>query len=456
METKNNKFLTQEQQIFGEMPIPKAVATMVIPTIISQLITVAYNLADTWFVGLTENAAAVAAISLCLPVHTMLTGISNLFGVGGASVMARALGSQNPDRARKAFQTALKGALLVGLAYSLILFMTARPLLLMIGGDAASIDYAVSYATITTILAGVPTIFSSAMAHLVRATGNSKISSYGITLGAVLNLLLDPLFMFVLLPKGHEVTGAAIATALSTLISAAYFVIYLFRQSNPILSSKSGAKEPGVAGDIIKCGITSFCLTGAAMISNCFLNGMIGTMGASAAMAGIGITRKIDSVAYAVNQGITQGMLPIVSYCYASKRIDRMKKVVVFSASCTMSFSFIWALVSYFFAPELIGLFIRDLETIFYGTSFLRILCIAVAIYPLLFVIITTFQAIGDSVKPFLLSLLHKGSLDILLLFIIHANWGTEYVLWAAPAMDVIALVTAIILYQKRFALSKK
>lgn len=452
MESESYDEITQEQRIFGDMPVPKAVATMVIPTIISQLITVVYNLADTWYVGLTENAAAVAAVSLCLPVYNMLTGISNLFGVGGASVMARALGVQNTARARKTFQTAVKGSILIGLAYSLILLLTARPLLWLIGGDAGSIDYAVSYTMITIVLGAIPTILSSTMAHLIRATGNSKIASYGITLGAVLNMFLDPLFMFVILPKGNEVAGAAIATALSNLVSTGFFVIYLIRKKNEILRFHSAGKEKSTLLDILKCGITSFCLTGAAMFSNCFLNGMISTMGASAAMAGIGITRKIDSVAYAVNQGITQGMLPIVSYCYASKKIPRMKKVVSFSAVCTMSFSVIWTLVSYFFAPELIRIFIRDSETIYYGTQFLRVLCIAVAIYPLLFVIITVFQAVGDSVKPFVLSLLHKGTLDIVLLFVIRAVVGVEYILWAAPIMDAIAVVVAVVLYKKRFS----
>ena len=191
------------------------------------------------------------------------------------------------------------------------------------------------------------------------------------------------------------------------------------------------------------------------MFSNCFLNGMIATMGSSAAVAGIGITRKLDSVAYAVNQGITQGMLPIVSYCYAAGRQERMRKVIRFSAVCTMSFSLVWSLISWFFAPEMIGLFIRDADTVFYGAQFLRVLCISVAIYPLLFVIITVFQAVGDSAKPFVLSLLHKGSLDIVLYFVIRHFFGVEYILWSSVIMDIIALSLSLILYKKRFSQTK-
>lgn len=308
------------------------------------------------------------------------------------------------------------------------------------------------------ILGGVPTILSSALAHLIRATGRSKISSFGITLGAVLNMVLDPLFMFIWLPQGHEVAGAAIATALSNTVSVAFFLVFLLRhREDDVLTFRKPREKSPVMKNIVQCGMPSFSLTGAAMFSNCFLNGMIATMGSSAAVAGIGITRKLDSVAYAVNQGITQGMLPIVSYCYALQQTDRMKKVIRFSAVCTMSFSVVWSLISWFFAPEMIGLFIRDADTVFYGAQFLRVLCIAVSIYPLLFVIITVFQAVGDSAKPFVLSLLHKGgSFDIVLFFVIRHFFGVEHILWSSVIMDSIALLASLILYKKRFSQAKR
>lgn len=203
--------------------------------------------------------------------------------------------------------------------------------------------------------------------------------------------------------------------------------------------------------DIMKSGIPSFFLLGAGQISNFFLNGMIAEMGASAAVAGIGVVRKIDSLAYAINQGITQGMLPIVAYCFASGRISRMKKVVGFSAMLTVVFSLICSIGSYLFAPELISFFIQDTDTIFYGAKFLRVLCIAVAIYQLLFVIIAVFQAVGEGIKPFILSLLHKGSLDIVLFFVIRKLFGLEYILWSSPIMAAVALCVGIFMILRLF-----
>lgn len=447
--SEESEIALREKQIYADFPVPKAVATMVIPTIISQIITVVYNLADTWYVGLTENAAAVAAISLCLPVYNIMTAIANLFGIGGSSVITRAIGENHHHRARRAFVLSVRGALIVTAAYSLVLAIIAKPFLMLIGGDSENIDFAVWYTIITMVIGGIPTVMSAVFAHLIRSTGQAKIASVGITIGAILNMILDPLFMFVFLPKGCEVIGAAIATAVSNTVSALYFIRYLIKHREVSIFRFTLENRRSVrvtTWDIMKSGIPSFFLLAAGQISNFFLNGMIAEMGASAAVAGIGVVRKIDSLAYAINQGITQGMLPIVAYCFASGRLRRMKAVVGFSALLTVAFSLVCSVCSYLFAPQLIAFFIRDADTILYGARFLRILCISVAIYPLLFVIIAVFQAVGEGVKPFVLSLLHKGSLDIVLFFVIEKLFGLEYILWASPIMAAVALVTGIVL----------
>ena len=199
----------QEQKIFEEYPVHKAVASMVLPTIASQIIFVIYNLADTWYVGLTGDANAVAAVSLCLPVYTILSAISNLFGIGGAAAISRALGRNSREDAKNIFALSLWGALIGAAIYSILILSTMRPLLALIGG--------------------IPTILAPTIGPLIRAGGFSKTASFYMILGAVINIGFDPLFMFVILPAGNEVTGAAVATALANLIALAGFVIYLVR-----------------------------------------------------------------------------------------------------------------------------------------------------------------------------------------------------------------------------------
>lgn len=441
----------EKQELFSSVSVPRAVSAMVLPAIVSQIIHVVYNLADTWFVGLTGDPNTVAAISLCLPVYNILTGLSNLFGVGGASVIARFLGSKNADRARRSFAVAAWGAGIAALLYALILAFSAKPLLLRIGADAGSIDFAYVYTLVTVILGGVPTVLAAALSNLIRATGESKKAAVGMTLGAVLNIGLDPLFMFVLLPRGNEVLGAAIATALANVVSLIYFLLYFARNQDGIFSFAPRLLRHGgrILRDVLSCGLAGFTMVAMAMLSNCFLNAMIAELGASAAVAGLGIVRKIDSLAYAVNQGITQGMLPLVAYCYASGKRERMKAIIGFSTACTVIFSLICSTFSYLLAPELVEIFIRDGETVQYGASFLRVLCLAIPIYSVTFVIIAVFQAVGKSIEPFVLSVLHKGSVDILLLFLFRRLFGLENILWATPVMESIALLVALLLLFK-------
>lgn len=453
-----NENVLEEKKIFEDYSVIKAVSIMAIPTIISQVITVIYNLADTWYVGLTKSAVSVAAISLCLPVYNIMTALTNLFGIGGASVIARKLGQGEEKLAKKAYSVSLRWAILIALIYSLLMLVFGKRFLLLIGADNENISYAMSYTIITIVIGGLPTILSAVFAHLIRSTGKSKIASFGITIGAILNMVLDPLFMFVILPKGNEVVGAAIATVLSNYSSFLFFIIYVNKNKNSIFEWKIDKEKinKDILIDIVKCGLPSFLLLGAAQVSNFFLNGLLSEMGASEAVAGMGVVRKIDSLAYSVNQGITQGMLPIVSYCFAQKKYKRMKSVILLSTLFTILFSLICSISAIIFSKELVRFFIDDEATIVYGARFLKIMSCSVAIYPLTFVIIAVFQAIGESVKPFVLSLLHKGSLDIVLFFVIKKLIGLDYIMWASPIMEIITLIIAIIVFVKRFKIKNE
>lgn len=441
--------ISLDQQIFEYYSVPKAVATMAIPTIISQVITVIYNLADTWYVGLTNNADMVAAVSLCLPVYTIMTAIANLFGIGGASVIARALGNKNCQKCQAIYSLSIIGSLLLSILYSIILLFFSRPFLLLIGGNNSNIDYAVTYTLVTTVIGRIPNIMSAVLAHLIRSTGKSKVSSIGITFGAILNIILDPLFMFIILPKGYELLGAAIATTISNFISLFFFIIYIkLNKESTIFHFNFKAKESNISiiSEILKSGIPSFLLVGASQVSNFFLNGLIDQMASSAGVAGMGVVRKIDSLAYSIDQGITQGMLPIVAYCFSSKKYKRMKSVIFFSTICALGFSLICSTIAFIFAPNLIKFFINDAETIKYGSRFLHIMCIAVPMYPITFVTIATFQATNSSIKPFVLSLLRKGTIDISLFFLIKYIISIDYILIATPIAEIITLIIAIIL----------
>lgn len=439
----------RERQIFEEYPVKKAVAAMIVPTILSQIISVLHNIADTWFVGLSNDPNAIAAISLCLPIYAFLSGFSNLFGVGCAGVIARALGKKQTDYAKKSFAVAVHGAVWISILYSLVMLFFSEQILLRIGADADTIRFSVSYTFYVIVLGGLPAIMSAALGHLIRSVGNSRQASIGMIIGAVLNIFLDALFMFVIMPKGYEIEAVAVATALSNLISLIYFCVFIYRnRNNGVFSLKlpcNFRENFDRLTEILKGGLPSFCLITLAMVSNCVLNSMMSSLG-SEAVAGIGIVRKIDQLAHAVNQGTTQGMLPLAAYCYSSKKYDRMWAVVRYSAVVTMAVSLFSFLLSELVPVQLVSLFIQDPLTVSYGSEFLRIICIAVPIYSFIFVIISLFQAAGRSVAPFILSVMHKGIIDIILMFVIRSRFELKTILWATPVSEVLALCLTVIM----------
>jgi len=223
----------REKTLFEDSPVLEAIVRLAFPTVIGQIILVLYNMADTFFIGLTGSDAMITAATVCMPAFMFLQAISNLFGVGGASVISRALGARDLQRAKDTASFAFWGCAAVTVLYSLGAWIFAGPFVDLLGGSNPLVhDYAVEYLTFTVVIGGLATSLNALLAHLVRSEGRSLQASIGVALGGVMNIALDPLFMFVILPRGYETLGAAIATALSNVIALAYFLIVVLRKAS--------------------------------------------------------------------------------------------------------------------------------------------------------------------------------------------------------------------------------
>ena len=222
--TKNSK-----KEIFETRPVPSALATMAIPTIMSQLIALIYNVADTWFIGQTDNPYMVAASSLVATVFLMTVAVSNLFGVGGGSLVVRLLGSGDEEEARKVASLSLVMSAACALAFSAFCLIFMNPLLHALGASENTIHYARQYLFFVVIIGCLPTVLSSTMSAMLRNIGYSKEAAFGLSFGGIMNVILDPIFMFVIMPDGYEVMGAAVATMLSNMMSFTYYV-YMYRK----------------------------------------------------------------------------------------------------------------------------------------------------------------------------------------------------------------------------------
>lgn len=440
---------SRSDYLFNSAPVSRAVWTLAIPTIITQLINMIYNFADTWFVGRTGNAAMVAATNLCMPVFVIMAAIANLFGIGGASVISRSLGMKKPERARHVFAFCLYGGFAAAVLYAVIILAFRPQLIYLIGGDSADYGYAYSYMFWTMVIGAIPSVGNVLCGHLIRSIGAAKEAGFGMSMGGVLNLVLDPLFMFVILPAGQEVTGAAIATLLSNTAALIYFVIYLLRhRDNPVftVSPRDITLSDHIPGDVMFIGIPAALQTFLAMVSNIFANALISDYGTEA-VAGMGVAKKVNMLAFNTSMGMTQGILPLIGYCYGARNFDRMKKVIYYTARVLLVFTAGCVVLFKTCAPVLVGFFINEPETIRYGTQFLEVIAYAAPLCAISYMVNTVFQATGNRARSFILSVMRKGVCDIPAMFIFRSMIGIQGVVWATPFAEVVSATVALVLF---------
>ncbi|MBR1821890.1 MAG: MATE family efflux transporter [Clostridia bacterium] len=440
-----------ETRLFEQAPIVRAVLALAIPTVISQIILVIYNMADTFFIGLAGSDAMITAVTVCMPAFMFLSAISNLFGVGGASVIARALGGSDPKKARDTAAFAFWGCAAVTLVYSLGARLFMDTFVDLLGGsDPAVHGSACQYLTWTVVLGGLATSLNALLGHLVRSEGHSVQAGFGIALGGVLNIGLDPLFMFVLLPKGSEVLGAAIATSLSNLVATLYFlsVIYANRRRS-VLSLRPGraALRNGIPGEVLATGLPACLMTLCENISYAVLDNLMALSG-TVMQAGLGVAKKVNMLAHCMARGMAQGVLPLIGYNYAAGNYRRMRDAVRISTAISVALSTLWMAASLLLCRRLVGLFIQHgSDSVRYGARFLQILCIGGPFSACAYAVISFFQAVGESRKSFILAVLRKGILDIPMMFILLRLIPTYGIVWATPIADVLCCATAVTLF---------
>lgn len=432
--------------LYKEMSVSRAIFILAIPTVISQLITVLYNMADTFFIGQMNDPKQVAAATVATPLFVMLTGIANLFGIGGSSLISRYLGQGERQRARNCAVFSIWGAGIAAVIYGVGVMMFRPQILPLFGATYDTYKLCYRYLFWTVTLGGFPTVLSAAMAHLIRAEGYSKQASFGIALGGILNMLLDPIFIFVF---RLEIVGAAIATMLSNLFAMGYYFIFLYRiRHNTVISPnpKYFVLKYNIPFEIMAVGFPSFIMTFMGTVSNVVLNKLVSSY-SSEAIAGMGIAKKIDTLAFAIATGMTQGVLSLIGYNYSSGNQKRMKEVIKKTFIYTLFFAVSGSLFLFICAAPILKFFIDSAETVAYGQYFLKVICLTCPTISVTFIIITIFQATGNKIQPMILSLLRKGSCDIPFMFLLKYFWGAYGIAWATPISDILCMTIAIFLF---------
>lgn len=436
---------SSKTDIFEKDNIVISFIKLVIPCILSQVITIIYNYADTWYIGQTKNNNGVAAMTICMPIFVLLIAIANLFGIGGSSLIARLLGKKREEVAKNVFAFSLYGSIIIALIYGLVILTFFKPIAFAIGGTQDTLDYIYKYSLIAIIIGAIPTVLTNTFGHLVRSVGASKEASIGMALGGLINIALDPLFMFVILPKGNEVIGAAIATLVSNIISCIYFIIYISKHKEIsvfTLNPKDIRLTKRIIANVLFIGFPAALGTTLAMVSNIFANKLMTDYG-TFAQAGLGIAKKANTLAFNFCMGITQGMLPFIAYNFSSRNLDRMKKGMLLMTVVALISALLFMTFFLFKSKDVIKFFIEVDDTIKYGTTCLKLIAYAVPLCSLSFSATTIFQATGMRVFSFILSTLRKGLLDIPLMYLFKSQIGMKGIMLATPVAEVISVIVA-------------
>lgn len=439
-------------ELFEQVAIPRAVMTMAIPTIISSLVMVVYNLADTYFVGALNDPIQNAAVTLAAPVMLAFNAVNNLFGVGASSMMSRALGRGEQDTVRRSSALGFYCALLCAVLFSLGVTAFRPALLTLLGASPENAAATGSYLLWTVSWGAAPSILNVVLAFLIRAEGATLHASIGTMSGCLLNIVLDPIFI---LPWGLDMgaAGAGLATFLSNCVACLYFLILLRVKRGSTLVCLSPAMlcwDKAVLAGICAVGIPAAIQNLLNVTGMTVLNNFTAAYGSNA-IAAMGISQKISMIPLYIAMGISQGIMPLVSYNYGSRNYPRMKEAVLFSAKLSVTFMLLMTLGYYLNSEALVRLFMKNEAVVAYGSQFLRGFSLAMPLLCMDFLAVGVFQACGLGRQALIFAILRKIVLEIPALYLWNAVWPLYGLAYAQPTAELVLSIAAVVALTRLF-----
>ena len=421
-----------------EEPVPRLVLTLAVPTIISMMVTSIYNMADTYFVS-QINTSASGAVGIVFSIMAIIQAVGFTIGMGSGSVASRLLGQGLPDRAAVIASSAVVAAVVCGSLLTLAGLGTLEHFVWILGATETIDPYALQYATY--ILWGAPVMcLAFTLNNLLRWQGKANRSVIGLGIGGVLNILLDPIFIFGL---DLGISGAAIATLLSQCVSASILASFFLRgQSEIRVSIRCVSTAPKIYLTIFKSGMPSFFRQGMASVSAMALNFNAGVYG-DAAVAAMAIVTKVFNFLLSAVIGFGQGMQPVVGYNYGAKELGRVRQAVSFSLKfCTVILT-VAAAAGAVFAPQIVQFFRNDPAVVAVGTQAFRFQCISLPLAAVLVFANMLFQSLGKSWRASLLALCRQGMFFIPLVYLLPMHFGLLGLEVTQMCSDLIAFLVS-------------
>ncbi len=438
---KNNKSM----ELFSKAPVSQAVFKNALPAMAAMLMVLVYNLADTFFIGQTHDALQVAGVSLATPVFLLFMAVGTVFGIGGTSVISRAMGEGRTEYAKKVCSFCMWGCVIVGVVMSAAMLVFMKPILTLVGASADTWNFAQIYLTIV-ICSGPFVLISNCYSNVIRAEGESGKAMMGTLLGNLLNVILDPIFISVL---GWNIAGAAIATVIGNVVGAGYYILYFLKgKSSLSISLKDLTMKDKVASSVLAIGIPAALGSLLMSISQIIINSQMAEYG-DMAIAAMGVAMKVVTITGMISMGLGQGVQPLLGYCVGAKLHERFKKVLRFSVLFSLLLSVALTVLCYLFTNQIVSAFLTDATAYEYAVKFSRILLTTSSLFGVFYVITNALQAMGVATSALIINLSRQGIIFIPVLFILNAAIGMTGLVWAQPVADIISLFIAFMLYLK-------
>ena len=433
--------------LFEKAPVPKAVATMAVPTMISMLVVVIYNMADTFFIGQTKDPLQVAAVSLATPVFMIFMALGHLFGIGGSSAISRALGERRKDRAWHISSFCCYGLLGLGVMVAVISVLGMEQILHLIGASENTIGFARQYLTIISI--GAPTImFSTAFANILRGEGASRESMVGNLLGTIVNIILDPV---MILGLGWGVSGAALATIIGNIAACFFYISYYVRGKSMLsIHVKDFRMGEGIAASVAAIGIPASLNNILMSFANIILNQALVGYG-DTPVAAMGVALKSNMLVVLLQIGLCVGIQPLIGYNYGSGNKKRLMQVFRFTGVVSVIMGMLLTLFMIIARKTMIQVFINDAEVVSYGIRMVVALQLSAPFIGILFLCINTIQGMGKALPSLVLTVCRQGLIFIPLIFILNAMLGLDGVIYAQPAADYLSILVGIMICMHLF-----
>ena len=430
-------------EIFKNAPVPKAVLSNVIPSIISMIMVLVYNLADTFFIGQTKNALMVAGVSVATPVFLLFMAVGMLFGIGGTSLISRMLGEEKADAAKKVSSFCYWTGLAVGIVSMVLIFIFAEPICMAVGASEDTIGYAKEYLQIVAF--GIPfLIVSNSFSNIIRAEGRAKTAMTGMIIGNLMNIILDPI---MILGFGWDVAGAAIATVIGNVFSALFYTMHLLSKKCILSIKPRDYQARNIISGVFAIGVPASLNSVLMSVSNIVINNVMLGFG-DMAVAGLGVAMKVNMIVVMLLIGLGTGVQPLLGYCYGAGNKKRYMAVLRFSLCLALVLSLIMTFICYTFAGDLVTLILDEANAYEFGMSFSRIYILSGPVMGILFVMINAIQSTGAALPSLILSISRQGLLYMPILFIFTKVFDeAKMMVLAQPVTDYLAATLAIILF---------